>query len=142
MSDLSLLDGVLTLNGHEFTGFGDSETALDFPNVDIATMRRGADGKSVTGKTGNFGGPLNLLLLQNSPSFKFLMGIQQAMKNGGAVEFNGIYRHEIGGFSLSLSAGGLINAPMGPTLGVGAPTAKSFIIEFGRIDSDYSTANV
>ena len=140
MSDISLLDGTLLLNGVEITGFGDSENAMDFPNVDIAAVRRGADGRMVSGKTGNFGGPLSVTLLQNSPSFKFLMSIIQAEKLGGSVAFQGIYRHERAGFTLALINGTLTNAPSGPTLGNGAPPSKTFTIEFERIDTDYTTS--
>ncbi len=142
MSDLSLLDGVLTINGVDIVGFADSENALDFPNTDISAIRRGADGSTVSGATGNFGGPVNIMLLQNSPSFKFLMTLTQARKFGAFVNMNGFYRHEVGGFSLSLLRGTITNAPTGPTFGTGAPPAKTFTIEFGRIDSNYLLAVV
>ncbi len=140
MSDLSLLDGSLTINGVEIVGFADSENALDFPNTDISAIRRGADGSSVTGSTGNFGGPVNIMLLQNSPSFNFLMTLVQARKSGASIVINGFYRHEVGGFSLVLSEGTITNAPTGPTFGTGAPPGKTFTIEFGRIDNNYLIA--
>lgn len=142
MSDLSLLDGVLSINGVDIVGFADGENALDFPNTDISAIRRGADGSSVSGGTGNFGGPLTISLLQNSPSFKFLMGLVQAKKFGASINLTGFYRHEVGGFTLVLLNGTITNAPTGPTLGAGAPPAKNFTIEFGRIDNDYSLAVV
>lgn len=136
-NDISLIDGVLILNGVEITGFGDSETAIDFPNQDILAVRRGAGGGMIGGKTGNFGGPLTLSLLQNSKGFKFLMSVKQAMQSGASVTFQGIYRHERGGFTVALIGGLLTNAPAGPSLGNGAPVAKDFTIEFERIDTDY-----
>jgi len=137
MSELSLIDGELIINGHTVVGFADGENALDFPNVDISAIRRGADGTTVTGSTGNFGGALTLILLQNSPSFKFLMGLVQSRKFGAAVNLSGFYRHEVGGFTLTLLRGTITNAPTGPTLGAGAPPGKTFTLEFGRIDNDY-----
>jgi hypothetical protein len=141
MSDISLKDGTLILNGVVMEGFGDSENALDFPNVDVAAMRRGADGSFVSGSTGNVGGPMTLTLLQNSPAMKVLMGLAQAQKLGVAVELIGLYRHEVQGITLILTGGVLTNVPTGPTLGTGAPPSKTFTIEFGRIDNDYTLAN-
>ena len=141
MSDISLKDGTLIINGVEIVGFGDSESAIDFPNIDTTVVRRGADGGMVSGSTGNRGGPLTLTLLQNSPAYYFLMALHNASVNGASITISGFYSHQVGGFTGTLEGGVITNAPGGPSLGNAAPPAKAFTIEFETITFDYSVAN-
>jgi hypothetical protein len=141
MSQFSIENTTVNLNGHTVTGWSDDADCLSMPSVDIAAVKRGADGKQVAASTGEKGGPVILKLLANSPSVKFLQNIMTGQLNGASVEFNGIVRDSLNGISVLLTGGVLTNGPMGPTLGKGEVANREYTIEFERIVADYSAAN-
>ena len=105
----SLEQCTLNLNGVDITGWSDDTDALSFPNVDIATSKRGADGKKVTSSTGEKGGPVVIKLLANGKSTKFLMNAVTAQLNGSAVSWNGFFRDPVNGVTVAMTNGTLQN---------------------------------
>jgi len=137
----SLEQSTLNLNGHNVTGWSDDTDALSFPSIDIATSKRGADGKKVSSSTGEKGGPVTIKLLANSKSTKFLMNAVTAQLNGAAVSWNGIFRDPVNGVSVAMTNGTLQNVPLGQTMGKGDVANKEFTIDFELVVPDYSGAN-
>jgi len=137
----SLEQCTLNLNGVDITGWSDDTDALSFPNVDIATSKRGADGKKVTSSTGEKGGPVVIKLLANGKSTKFLMNAVTAQLNGAAVSWNGLFRDPVNGVSVAMTNGTLQNVPLGQTMGKGDVANKEFTIDFELVVPDYSAAN-
>ena len=140
--DFSLEQTVVVINGHTFTGFSDDSDALSFPNIDMATVVRGADGKMVAVSTGDKGGPLILKLLPNSKSVKFMMNAVTSQLNGGAVKWNGIIRDANNQIDYTVVNGTLTNAPIGQTIGKGAAKNAEFTIEFERIAPNYLSSTL
>jgi len=135
--DFSVEQTVVLINGHTFTGFSDDADAISFPNIDIASVVRGADGKMVAVSTGDKGGPFILKLLPNSPSVKFMMNAVMAQLNGGSVKWNGIIRDSINQINYAVINGTLTNVPIGQTVGKGSAKNAEFTIEFESIIPDY-----
>lgn len=138
--DFSLEQTVVVINGHTFTGFSDDTDAISFPNIDLATVVRGADGKMVAVSTGDKGGPFLIKLLPNSPSVKFMMNAVSAQLAGGSVKWNGIVRDALNQVNFALVNGTLTNAPVGQSIGKGSAKNAEFTIEFERILPDYLAA--
>jgi hypothetical protein len=138
--DFSLEQTVVVINGHTVTGFSEDADGISFPNIDLATVTRGADGKMVAVSTGDKGGPLVLKLLPNSPSVKFFMNAVTAQMNGGAVKWAGNIRDASNQISFSLSNGTLTNAPLGQTIGKGSAKNAEFTIEFEAITPEYQAS--
>ncbi len=129
------------INGHNVTGFSDDGDALSLPTIDIATVKRGADGIMTGASTGEKGGPVIFKLLPNSVSTKFFMNLVASIQGGGRVTFDGIVNDEANGIVVKLERGLLTSAPTGPTIGKGDVANMEFTIEFERITPDYSGAN-
>lgn len=140
--DFSLEQTVVVINGHTFTGFSDDTDAISFPNIDLASVVRGADGKMVAVSTGDKGGPFIIKLLPNSPSVKFMMNAVAAQLNGGSVKWNGIVRDSLNQVNFALTNGTLTNAPVGQTIGKGDAGNREFTIEFERITPDYLSSTL
>lgn len=141
MSDFSLEQSSLVLNGHTVTGWSDDADALSMPNVDLANVVRGADGGMVSTSTGDKGGPVIIKLRPNSPSTAFFMNAVTAQQNGAAVKWNGLYRDPLNQVVVALAGGVLTNAPLGQTMGKGETGNREFTFEFERITPDYQAAN-
>lgn len=141
MSDFSLEQSVLNLNGHVVTGWSDDTDGLSLPNMDIANVVRGASGKMVAVSTGDKGGPLTIKLLPNSASVPFFMNLVTAQKNGASITYTGYYRDPINNINVALVKGTMTNAPQGPTLGKGTAANFEFTIEFESTVADYLAVN-
>ena len=141
MSQFSLEQTVVILNGHTVTGWSDDADALSLPDIDISAVKKGADGKMVAASTGEKGGPVIIKLLPNSPSVKFFQNIATAQLAGAAVVWAGIIRDAINGINVALVNGILTHAPLGPTIGKGDVANREYTIEFESIIADYSGAS-
>jgi len=142
MPDFSLEQVSVVLNGHTVTGWSDDTDALSLPNIDLANVVRGADGKMVSASTGDKGGPVVLKLLPNSPSVKFFMAAVAAQLNGANIVWQGIIRDSINQVNVALINGVLQNGPLGQTLGKGEAGNREFTIEFERIIPDYLSSTL
>ncbi len=140
--NFSIEQTTVILNGHTVTGWSDDADALGMPNVDLANVVRGADGKMVASSTGEKGGPIVIKLLANSPSTKFLMNMVVAQQNGASVSWNGIIRDAINQINVILTNGTLSNAPLGQTIGKGEAANREFTFEFERILPVYITSTL
>jgi hypothetical protein len=140
--DFSLEQSAVDLNGHTVTGWSDDTDGLSLPDVDLATVVRGADGKMIAIGTGNKGGPVLYKLLANSPSTKFLMNAVAAQLNGVAVKWNCTFRNAIIQVNVIMTNGTLSNAPLGQTLGKGAAGNRIFTIEYETITPVYLAATL
>lgn len=135
--DFSLEQFSVVINGHTFTGWSDDTDALSLPNIDLANVVRGADGKMVAVSTGEKGGPVTFKLLPNSPTTKFLMNAITAQLNGAAIKWNGIIRDSINQTFVALVNGTLANGPLGQTIGKGEAANREFTIEFESVTPNY-----
>jgi len=129
------------INGHNVTGFSDDGDALSLPTIELASVKRGADGVMVGASTGNKGGPVMLKLQPNSDTTKFLMGLVATLQNNGRIVFDGIVNDIANGIVVRLERGILTEAPTGNTLGKGDIANMEFTFEFERVTPDYSGAN-
>ena len=140
--DFALEQTSVIINGHTFTGWSDDADALSLPDLELANVVRGADGKMVAVSTGNKGGPVIIKLLATSPSTKFMMNMVAAQMNGAGVSWNGIIRDSINQIAVTLVKGTLTLAPSGPTIGKGEVKNAEFTIEFEKTIPVYIAATL
>jgi len=138
----SLEQTSVQINGHTVTGWSDDTDALSLPNIDLAVVKRGADGKMVAATTGEKGGPVVFKLLANSPSVKFFQNLVTTILDGGKVELSGIIVDQTNNISVSLERGVIVNSPLGQTLGKGEVGNREYTIEFERVVEDQSGSNI
>lgn len=138
--DFSLEQVAVSLNGHTVTGWGDDTDGLSIPDVDLASVVRGADGKMVSVGTGNKGGAVVYKLLANSRSTKFLMNAVAAQLNGISVKWFCVVKDSVNQTLVTMTNGTLSNAPLGQTLGKGAAGNRNFTIEYETITPVYLAA--
>ena len=129
------------LNGHVVTGWSDDGDALTLPTIDIANVKRGADGLMTASSTGDKGGPVVFKLLPNSATTAFLMNLVATLQSGGKVIFDGIIDDRCNGVVIRLDRGVLTSTPLGNSQGKGDTANMEFTIEFERVTPDYSGAN-
>lgn len=141
MSDFSIENVDVVINDHRVTGWSDDGDALAMPDVELASVVRGADGQMTSSSTGEKGGPVTLKLLPNSNTTKFLNQIVTSILNGGSVEINGFVKDNLNGIYVELSRGVIMTAPLGQTMGKGETANREFIIEFEKVIPDYSGAS-
>lgn len=142
MTDMSLEQNTVVLNGHTVGGWSDDADAFSTPDVELLATKIGADGKMVVSSTGNKGGEVMIKLLANSKSAKFFMNVVTAQLVGGSVQWNGLYRDSRNGINVLLNQGYLTTAPLGPKIGKGDVANMEFVFTFERIIPDYSGANL
>ncbi|MEE9451374.1 MAG: hypothetical protein V3V61_01295 [Gammaproteobacteria bacterium] len=139
-NNFSLENSTLTLNGTVITGFSDDTDALAFPDIILAQVKRGADGKMTGSSTGDKGGELEIKLLATSNSVIFLSSIAEQQKNGAVVNFNGSFVNSLTNVSVTLTNGLLTQYPPMSSLGKGETKNMVYIINFERIDGNYEAA--
>ena len=139
---VALEDTTVTLNNTVLTGFSDDTDALGLPTeLEIAAVKRGADGRMTATSTGNKGGPIVFKMLPTSLSVPFLSSLAEQQKNGSRVVFAGsIVNHQTGA-SASLVNGTLTSYPPFPAIGKGEVSNMNYTIEFERIDGNFTSAN-
>ena len=129
------------LNGITLEGWSEDEDALTMPDaMELAVIKKGADGLMVAGRTGEKGGEVTLKFVANSSSVQTLSAIVLAEKNGAALNFSGIINFNDGSV-VTLDKGVLKTAPNGYTLGKGAPKTMSYVFEFQVIDFETITGD-
>ena len=139
---ISIETSTLTLNNTVITGFSDDTDALAIPDVDIAVVKRGADGRMTATSTGNKGGPVTIKLLPTSKSVPFLSSLSEQQKNGSRVVISGSVVDHQNGSSVSLSNGSIATyTPFSPR-GKGEVGNMNYIIEFERVDGNYESADL
>lgn len=139
--EFSLEKSVLQLNGHTFSGWSDDSDALGFEAVELASVKRGADGKMVATSTGAKGGPVTLKLLPNSSSAKFMQSSASSVQKGTKIIWSGTFRDAENGVTAKLENGILTKYPPLPTLGKGSVGNMEYVIEFETIEPDYTAAS-
>lgn len=137
---VSIQDTTVVVNGHVVEGWSEDADALMLPDIDLATVTRGADGRMVASSTGNRGGEVRFKLQANSPSTQFFSQQVATIIRGGAVVFNGTIRNSRMGISIRLERGVLSTAPAGQTLGKGSAAAREFAFEFETVLPNYDGA--
>lgn len=140
--DFSLEQVAVYLNGHTITGWSDDTDGLSLPDVDLATIVRGADGKMVAVSTGNKGGPVVFKLVANSPSVKFFFNAVAAQLKGSPITWECVVRDSLTQTTVTMTKGTITNAPLGQTLGKGAAGNRNFTIEFETITPDYQASTL
>lgn len=135
--DVSIEHTTVLLNGHEVTGFTDDAEALSIPDIEIATVKRGATGKMMTNRTGNKGGKIAIKLLPNSESLPFFAQQFAQQLLGASITWNGTVVNRLTGQSTRLEKGVMVNGPAGQTLGKGEAKDQMFEFEFEKIISNY-----
>ena len=139
--DFSLERCEFQLNGHTVVGWSDDAEALILPDVDLANIIRGADGKMTSTSSGEKGGPVIIKLLPNSPSVPFFLNAVLAQQNGASVVWAGIFRDPVTKITIAFVKGVLQHGPLGQTIGKGATKPLEFTIEFEKVLPDYSAVN-
>ena len=139
--DFSLERCEVQLNGHTVTGWSDDAEALSIPEIDLATIVRGAGGGMVSTSNGEKGGPVILKLLPNSPSVPFFMNLITAQMNGASIVWNGLFRDPVNKVTVAFMKGVLQHGPLGQTIGKGSTKNIEITIEFEKVIPDYSAVN-
>ena len=130
------------LNGHRVQGWSEDGDSLMMPDVELATIQRGADGKMMAISTANRGGPITIKLLPNSLSTKFFMQQAAVLQRGGRVVFSGSIVNQQTGVSVhELRNGVMTTWPLGQTQGKGEAAAREFVFEFETITVNYDAAD-
>ena len=118
----------VTLNGHVALGL----SALDIPDtVELATVPRGATGRSRQLPTGEYGGAVAVTLQPGAPSLSFFMQQMKVIAGGGIVNWEGSVKDAKHGSVLRLMHGVMTSAPMGTLMDETAE--KTFTFEFERL---------
>ena len=137
---ISLEGTTVILNGHVVGGWSEATDALTLPEIELAQVQRGADGKMVASSTGNKGGEVQIKLLANSPSTQFLEQQVAQIMRGAAVVWDGSIRNAQAGFGVTLGRGVLMTAPAGQTMGKGEVAERVFAFEFETVLPNYDAA--
>ena len=137
---ISLEGTTFILNGHVVEGWSEATDALSLPDIELAQVQRGADGKMVASSTGNKGGEVQIKLLANSPSCQFLMQQMAQIMRGARVVWEGSIHNAQAGFSVTLGRGVLMTAPAGQTMGKGDVPERVFVFEFETVLPNYDAA--
>ena len=118
----------LTLNDHVVLGL----SALEIPDtVELATVPRGATGRSRQLPTGEYGGTLSIMLRSGAPSLSLLQQQMKVIAGGGIVNWEGSVKDAKHGSVLRLMHGVMTSAPMGTLMDETAE--KTFTFEFERL---------
>ena len=129
------------LNGHVCEGWSEDEDAFMVPDIELANIIRGADGKMLAISLSNRGGEITLKFLPTSRSAAFFAQQAAQIRLGAAVIFNGQSVNSQTGVSLRMERGVLKQAPMGQTQGKGAAAAREFVFEFESLIPNYDANN-
>jgi len=117
-------------------GWSDSSDCLSFPDAqEIASFKKGADGKMCASTNGERGGSLVIKVLANSPFVDKMAAYIALAKRGkvAAITFN--WLNSISGDNISCRNGVLTEAPVGgPTYGKGEAGEVVYTFEFESID--------
>ena len=140
MDLFALENTIVVCNGHRIQGWSDDADAFSTPDIDLAAVKRGADGKMIGVSTGEKGGPVVIKLLANSPSTKFFQTAATAQLNGICITWEMIARYPLAGVNVVYMNGILVHAPLGMTIGKGDIKNMEFTFEFERILADASGA--
>jgi hypothetical protein len=130
----SLEGSKVIINGITVEGWADDEEVLILPEAyERYIVNKGADGLQVAGSTGEKGGEVTFKLLANSPTVQIFQGFVLAEKNGASIEWNGIVNYSDGSV-VAMVKGVMKKAPLGYTLGKGAPKNMEYVFEFQNLD--------
>ena len=140
MANFSIEQATFLLNGHVFSGWSDDADALNIPDIELLTEKRGADGLMVVSSTGEKGGPVVIKLLANSKSVKFLQNFVTAQLVGASIKWTGYYRDPVNNISIAFIDGYLKTAPLGPKQGKGDISNFEYTFVFTRIIPNYTGA--
>ena len=121
-------------------GWSDDEDAFMVPDVELAKIIRGADGKMMASATSNRGGEIRLKLLPTSLSTQFFAQQISQIRLGATVVFNGLSFNNESGISLRMERGVLITGPFGQTQGKEAAATREFVFEFESLIPNYDGA--
>jgi len=140
-SFFDLGSSTLTLNGTTITGFSDATDCFSIEQLDMSTVRRGADGGMTASSTGNRGVNITLKLLPTSNSVKFLSKLLERHNRGDRVVFNGTFVSAANGTSLSMINGVFTSGTIYPTLGKGESSDMEYVIAFESTSGNFESAN-
>ena len=133
---------VVIFNGHQVQGWSEDADAIGLPDIELASVRRGADGKMAAFSSGNKGGQVTLKLLPNSPSTRFFMQQVARILDGASVVWNGTVQNPQLGSGTRLLRGVMITGPGGLTQGMGDTANRNFVFEFERVIPDWDGADL
>jgi len=144
MSQINIEAVDLTLNGHLIQGLSDDTDAVTMPDIELTTVRRGANGELLSFRTGNRGGEVMIKLLPSSPTHAFLQRQVAQINNpddparvNGALGINDV----LNGIQVSCRRGVLKTAPFGQTYGQGEAANREYTFDFEEIVPQYDNAS-
>jgi len=138
---ISAASVTVTLNTITITGFSDSETAIELPEIILANEKVGADGQLTASGTGTRGGEVSVELLPTSRSVILLSSLAEQMKKGAHLNFNGTIASNLNGSSVQLINGFLKSYPPYPPLGKGAVGNMKYVFFFEQINGNFESAD-
>lgn len=133
--DLLQCDVTLTplAGGVNITGWSESGDCLSFPEIESAKVKRGADGKMVGSRTGDFGGPVTIKVLANAPIVDILAGWIALFENAQLPPFELVLLNRPVGDIITCVNGIITKYPSGTSYGKGEVGEMSYTFEFERI---------
>jgi hypothetical protein len=123
-------------------GWSESGDCLSFPEIEFSKVKRGADGKMVASRTGDFGGPVTIKVLANSPFVTAMSEfIQNFNSNGNCKAVNLKMNNTCSGDKVTCTNGVLAKGPSGVNYGKGEVGEMSYTFEFETINFDATTGD-
>lgn len=140
MAQFSAATSQLTLNGHVFTGLAEGDDVIKMPEIELARAKFGAQGHMQTHSTGIKGGEFMVKLQATAASNAFMQQQALIQQDGGAVQWNGVFRESDSGMSVRLENGTLTRYTPGGSVGAGSATDHTYTFSFERITPNYDGA--
>lgn len=132
----------VVLNGQQLSGFSEEENAIEIPEITLANVKYGADGRMITSSTGTKGGPVTFRFLFTSPSVIFLNDLAEQQKKGAIIVYNCVIVSHSTGLKAELKRGSMLTYPFMPTLGKGSVGSAVYGFSFEECISVTDNANL
>ncbi len=142
--DLTQCEVTMVLAGAsvKVDGWSEAGDCLSFPEIEYSKVKRGADGKMVASRTGDYGGPVTIKVLANSPFVKAMDEFLQAFNvNNNAVPVELRLNNTITKDTVTCLNGTLAKGPSGISYGKGEVGEMSYTFEFETINQNTTVGN-
>ena len=134
---ISLVNTIVTINGHIVEGWADDSSALEFEDIDLHQGLHGPDGLALYNRTGRRGGMVTLKLLGNSVSTRYFMIDAERIKAGYKLEYSGNIFDCATLQEYGLLRGVMMRAPFGQSRGSDVAPMMEFQFDFTQIVAIY-----
>lgn len=139
--EMNINQGKCIVNGFLVSGWSDDSDCLMFPDaVEMAVVKKGADGKKISTRTGERGGSVTIKVLANSPFAAFMSRNIKNIDANQDVNFDLSWANPSVGEYIRCTGGTLITAPKGSVYGKGEVANKIYVIDFESIEETPETS--